>query len=140
MVDLSPVESDSFDAIWSSHNLEHVFSHEVALVLAGFLRVLRPGGELLVTMPDLQSIAALISKGRLEDTAYVSPAGPIAPLDVVYGHRGFVATGNEFMAHRTGFTARTLREKLLTAGFEDVKVEQRANEFALWALAIKPAL
>jgi SAM-dependent methyltransferase len=139
IVDMSPVESESMDAVWSSHNLEHVYSHEVASVLESFYRVLRPGGEALITMPDLQSIALLISRGRLEDTAYVSPAGPIAPLDVVYGHRASVARGNEFMAHRTGFTAKTLREKLRTAGFVDVKVERKAHEFALWATARRPA-
>ena len=90
-------------------------------------------------MPDLQSIAALIARGKLEDTAYVSPAGPIAPLDVVYGHRSSIRKGNVFMGHRTGFTAKTLSGKLKATGFVDVKVEQDRKEFALWASARKPA-
>jgi SAM-dependent methyltransferase len=138
IVDLAPVPSDSVDAVWSSHNLEHVYAHEAALALGAFFRVLRPGGEALVTMPDLQSVAALIAKGKLEDTAYVSPAGPISPLDMVYGHRDSVARGNEFMAHRTGYTAKTLRKKLEAAGFTQVVVQQKPHEFALWASAVKP--
>lgn len=138
IVDMAPVRSDSVDAVWSSHNLEHVYSHEVAVVLQGFFRVLRPGGQVLVTMPDLQAVASLIARGKLEDTAYVSPAGPIAPLDIVYGHRASVQRGNEFMAHRTGFTAKTLREKFQAVGFVDAQVERKQKEFALWASARKP--
>ncbi len=138
IVDLAPVPSDSVDAVWSSHNLEHVAAHEVPLVLSAFLRVLRPGGEALITLPDLQEAARLIAAGKLEDTAYMSPAGPIAPLDIVYGHRNSVARGNEFMGHRTGFTAKTLKQKLLDAGFVNVRIA-RPGEFAIWATARKPA-
>lgn len=137
IVDLSCVDSESVDAVWSSHNLEHVYAHEVPLVLEGFWRVLRPGGEALVTMPDLQAAAKFIANGKLEHTAYQSPAGPIAALDMVYGHRVSIARGNEFMAHRTGFTAGTLKAKLQEAGFRPVVV-QRGKDLALWATAEKP--
>src|SRR5215471_17121378 len=36
---LTPVTTDSADAVWSSHNLEHVHRHEVPLALAEFFRV-----------------------------------------------------------------------------------------------------
>jgi SAM-dependent methyltransferase len=137
IVDMSNVKTGSVDAIWSSHNLEHVFSHEVPVVLRGFFRVLRPGGEALITMPDLEQAARLIARGKLEDVAYVSPAGPIAPLDIMYGHRASIQDGNEFMAHRTGFTARTLREKMSQAGFVDVNVTA-PRDFSLWVSARKP--
>jgi SAM-dependent methyltransferase len=135
IVDLEPVDSTSVDAVWSSHNLEHVFAHEVPAVLASFLRVLRPGGTALITLPDLQAVAKQIAVGKLEDTLYTSPAGPITPLDVVYGYRPSIAEGNEFMAHRTGFTAKTLGAKLRSVGFVDVSVQRL--DFALWANASK---
>jgi SAM-dependent methyltransferase len=137
IVDMSRVESESVDAIWSSHNLEHVYAHEVPLVLRGFFRVLRPGGQALITLPDLRQVAKLIAAGKLEDTAYVSPMGPIAPLDIVYGHRESVRQGNEFMGHRTGFTAKTLTQKLRQAGFVDIDVKA-PRDFSLWASARKP--
>lgn len=130
IVDMSSVPSTAVDAVWSSHNLEHVYAHEVATVLDGFHRVLRPSGTLLVTLPDLQEVAKRIALGRLEDPLYTSPAGPIAPLDVVYGHRPPIERGNDFMAHRTGFTAKTLKAKLVAAGFEGVQVTPK--EYALW--------
>src|SRR5262249_44634954 len=91
ITDMGMVESASVDAVWSSHNLEHLYAHEVPLALAEFYRVLKPDGFLLITMPDLQQVAAFVAQGRLEDTLYVSPAGPISAIDVIYGHRASVA-------------------------------------------------
>src|SRR5579863_8916218 len=79
MTDMHPVASGSIDAIWSSHNLEHLNRHEVPVALSEFLRVLRPGGQMLLTLPDLQRIAELVAGDGLEDEAYSSPAGPITP-------------------------------------------------------------
>ncbi|WP_225030445.1 class I SAM-dependent methyltransferase [Xinfangfangia pollutisoli] len=137
ITDMAVVPDASVDAVWSAHNLEHLRAHEVPRALAEFLRVLRPGGFLLVTMPDLQQVAALVAEGRLEDPAYVSALGPIAALDMLYGFRPAIASGNDFMAHRTGFTAQSLTDHLTRAGFAEIRV-QRDGGFALWASAQRP--
>jgi SAM-dependent methyltransferase len=140
MIDMRDViPSESVDAVWSSHNIEHVFTHEVPQVLGEFLRVLRPGGFALITTPDLQRAAERIASGRLEDPLYEAAAGPITPLDMVYGHVRAVADGFHEMAHRTGYTARTLERKLRDAGFVDVRVRREAADRALWADALRPA-
>src|SRR5215471_20169990 len=54
ITDMRPVAASSADAVWSSHNLEHLQRHEVPQALAEFVRVLKPGGFLLLTVPDLQ--------------------------------------------------------------------------------------
>ena len=142
MVDLSAVESDSVDAIYSSHNIEHLYPHEVPLALAEFLRVLKPNGFFVATCPDLQSVCKLIAEDKLTDTAYTSPAGPIAPLDILYGHRPAMAKGNLYMAHRCGFTEKVLRGTLQSAGFSRVATMARGSTpfFDLWALASKASL
>jgi predicted SAM-dependent methyltransferase len=137
MTDMQPVPANSVDAIWSSHTLEHLHRHEVPRALAEFVRVLRPGGLLLLTLPDLQSVAELIAADRLEDEAYMSPSGPITPLDMVFGHIASLAAGKTFMAHRSGFTARTLQKLLVEAGFIEARV-RRGDAFDLWASARKP--
>ena len=134
ITDMRAVRDGAADAIWSAHNLEHLAAHEVPVALAEFRRVLRPGGFALITVPDLQQVAALVAQDRLAEAAYHAPAGPIAPLDMLYGHGAAIAGGNGFMAHRTGFTARTLEAALVAAGFDAVRVV-RDGHFALWATA-----
>jgi predicted SAM-dependent methyltransferase len=139
MTDMSAVASESVDAIYSSHNIEHLYPHEVPLALAEFLRVLKPDGFFVVTCPDLQSVCALIAEDKLTDAAYTSPAGPIAPLDILYGHRPAMARGNLFMAHRCGFTQKVLSATLQSSGFKTVATmaRGRAPFFDLFALASK---
>ena len=137
ITDMSPVASGSVDAVWSSHNLEHLQRHEVPSALAEFLRVLAPSGLLLLTLPDLQQVARLVVEDRLEDRAYTSASGPITPLDMIFGHTASLARGNRYMAHRTGFTARTLQLVLVEAGFVEVTL-RRGGSFDLWATAYKP--
>lgn len=138
ITDMAVVDSGSVDAVWSAHNLEHLFAHEVPMALAEFRRVLRPQGFALVTVPDLQRAAELVARDGLDLPAYISPAGPIAPLDMLFGHGAAIAAGNHFMAHRTGFTARTLEAALRRAGFAIVRVV-RDDSFALWATAFAAA-
>jgi SAM-dependent methyltransferase len=128
------VAGQSFDAVWSSHSLEHLYAHEVPLALSEFVRILKADGFALITSPDLETIAALILERGLDHTAYVSPMGPISPRDMVFGHGASVAGGREFMAHKTGFTCTSLGDSLTNAGFPVVLV--RRDRFDLWALAL----
>jgi protein O-GlcNAc transferase len=100
MLDMPAVADASVDAVYSAHNIEHVYPHEVPVVLKEFLRVLKPGGFLVVTCPDLQTVAQLVADDKLTDAAYQSPAGPITPLDILYGYRPALEQGNHFMAHK----------------------------------------
>ncbi|HTT78185.1 MAG TPA: class I SAM-dependent methyltransferase [Stellaceae bacterium] len=138
MTSMEAVAGNTIDGIWSSHNLEHLHHHEVALALGEFFRVLKPRGLLLLALPDLQRIAELVAADRLDDTAYMSPSGPITPLDMIFGHSPSLARGNHFMAHKTGFTPTTLLKALVHAGFVDILL-RRGNDFDLWGRAYKPA-
>ncbi len=135
MIDMGVVEAGSVEAVWSSHNLEHLFAHQVPAALGEFFRVLKPGGFALITLPDLQKVAELVAADKLDGAAYVSPAGPISPIDMIYGHRASIARGNEFMAHKTGFSAKTLGHALKRAGFATVCLKR--DNFDLWAKADK---
>jgi predicted SAM-dependent methyltransferase len=135
IVSMPMVPSGSVDAVYSAHNLEHLFAHEVPQALAEFFRVLKPGGFALVILPDLQAIARLIADDKLEDPAYISAAGPITPLDMLYGYRRYIAQGNVFMAHKTGFSAKTLANALIAAGFATIRLTQ--ENYTLSAEALK---
>lgn len=138
MTDMSAVKEESVDALFSSHNIEHLYPHEVGTALREFRRVLRPEGFAIITCPDIQAVAELVAKDRLTEPAYQSPAGPISPLDMLYGHRPSLAGGNHFMAHRTGFTMRSLLAEIRAAGFATaIGRRQAPPAFALWIAATK---
>jgi SAM-dependent methyltransferase len=132
--DLSVIDTASADGIYSSQNIARLYHHEVAPALKEFHRVLKSDGMLVLTSPDLQSIGAWIAEGKLDETAYVSPAGPVAPLDMLFGFRPNIAAGGFEGVHRTGFTAGTLAKMLAACGFHSVEVE-RGDNFDLWAVA-----
>ena len=138
MTDMHVVPDASVDAIYSSHNIEHLYPHDVPVAFAEFYRVLKPTGFLVLTCPDLQSICSLVVNDQLDTPAYTTQSGEgIAPLDILYGHRRAMAQGNLYMAHRTGFTQRTLTASAREAGFQIGHSLQRPAVFDLWLLAFK---
>lgn len=141
MTDMSGVADVSVDAVFSSHNIEHLYPHEVPVALAEFKRVLKPDGFVVITCPDLQSVCALIAEDKLTEPAYTSPAGPIAPLDILYGHRPPMARGNLYMAHRCGFTQKVLTGTMQASGFVAVAARRRGHPYYdLWVMATKAAM
>lgn len=137
MLDMQAVASESVDALYSSHNIEHVYAHEVQIVLREFRRVLKPDGFAIVTCPDIVPIARHIAEGRIEEPLYQSPSGPIFALDVIYGHAAAIRRGEAHMAHRTGFSQRTLGLNGQAAGFARLAVKARSDKFDLWMVATK---
>jgi predicted SAM-dependent methyltransferase len=129
-------EAQSFSAVWSSHVLEHLYAHEVFPTLRQFHRVLKPDGFALITSPDIESVAQFIVEHGIAAIAYNSPAGPIRPLDMLYGHSRAIEEGHVYMAHRTGFTAERLGNLLLMAGFPTVSIT--TENFEVCALALMP--
>ena len=140
MTDMSEISDNSFDAIYSSHNIEHLYPHEVSIALTEFLRILKPEGFAVITCPDLQSVCALVAQDLLTEAAYESPAGPIAPLDILYGLRSSMERGNLYMAHRCGFTEKVLGGSLRASGFKHTASMRRSSPFFdLWILGSKSA-
>lgn len=140
LTDLTALQNQSIDAIFSSHNIEHLYYHEVLIALAEFKRVLNSNGFYVFTCPDLQSVSAPIADDKLLEPAYQSIAGPITALDIVYGHSMSIMQGNYFMAHRCGFTKKTLNQVLWQSGFQSTHVIQRPENFDLWAIASQEIL
>jgi SAM-dependent methyltransferase len=122
---LRSAEHFKVHVVYCAHNLEHYHAHEVAVVLEGMRHVLLPGGEVHIVVPNIGQLMVEMIENRidLEDVIYTSDAGPITPLDVLYGWgKEIEESGNPFFAHKTGFTATRLHRVLEAAGFKDVKV------------------
>jgi predicted SAM-dependent methyltransferase len=134
ITDMSGLQPRSFDAIWSSHCLEHLYAHEVPSALMEFRRVLRSDGFALITSPDLELVASCLLEHGLDHVVYTSPMGPITSHDMLFGHSSSIFQGHHFMAHKTGFTCASLGRLLLDAGFPVALVKrERLN---LWAVGL----
>jgi SAM-dependent methyltransferase len=136
--DLTTLEDGSFDAVYCSHNLEHYYRHDVQRVLAGFLHILKDGGFAQIRVPDINEVMRkTIERGLdIDDVLYTSPAGPIMVLDVLYGYSVEIeSSGQDFYAHKTGFTEKSLLAALEKAGFS--KTYSMTGNLEISAIAFK---
>jgi len=137
---LESFEDSQFDAVYCSHNLEHYHRHDGARVLRGFLHVLKPHGFAEILVPDIRALVQHVADtgGDLDDILYVSQMGPIAVTDMIYGlGRQIEESGNDFYAHKTGFSPRLLSLALERAGFARVIAADPFGSLEIRAIAFK---
>jgi predicted SAM-dependent methyltransferase len=132
---LDAIEDESMDAVFSSHNLEHLHWNDVFDTLKSFLRVLKDRGRLVVVVPDFELACEQVVRGEGLQTLYTSAAGPITPLDMIFGMRA-MTYDNPYMQHRTGFTDKWLKNVLVDQGFSSVEVVTTEG-YDIWAFARK---
>lgn len=131
----------TYDSVYCSHNLEHYYHHDAAKVLAGFAHVLKADGFACIRVPDMQALMlTVVSKNLdIDDFLYQSPAGPITVRDVIYGYGKEIArSGNDFFAHKTGFTKKSLISILEKAGFQWIFADSANLEVSVLAFINKP--
>jgi predicted SAM-dependent methyltransferase len=139
---LDTLAPEQFDAIYCSHNLEHYYRHDGKRVLGGFLHVLKPDGFAHIRVPDLDQVfkEVLARDLDVDDVLYTGPGGPIMVRDVIYGWSLQVETmGNEFFAHKTGFTPKSLTRFLNEAGFKYLYMGVANLEIVVYAFASPPS-
>jgi hypothetical protein len=121
--DMVNLPAGKYDSVYCSHNLEHYHRHDVYKVLSGFLHVLKEGAFAYIRVPDMEDLMRTVTARNLDidDFLYDSPAGLITVRDVIYGYGIEIeASGNEFFAHKTGFSKKSLTGILLASGFSYV--------------------
>ena len=136
--ELITLPANTYDAIYCSHNLEHYYRHDVKKVLAGFYHVLKKDGFAHIRVPDMGAVMREFVEKNMDinDTLYVSPAGPIAIQDVMYGWgKEIESSGHDFFAHKTGFTEKSLIATLIDANF--YQVYSGTGHFEIAAYAFK---
>jgi len=105
----------TFDIVYSSHCLEHLYPQYVKQALSEFYRVTSDKGSTIIVVPDLQDVKAT------DEVLYVSPGGPLCGLDLIYGCRTDIDL-TPYMAHHSGFVAETLEAAMKDAGFPKVSM------------------
>jgi predicted SAM-dependent methyltransferase len=118
--DLARFAAASFDVLYASHVLEHFdYQHELANTLREWHRVLKPGGTLMVSVPDLAVLAGLMLDPKL------SMVERFITMRMIFG--GHVDAHDH---HRVGLTEEFLQAWLGEAGFSGM---QRVAGFGLFA-------
>ncbi len=138
--DLQTLPPATFDAVYCSHNLEHYYVHDGAKVLKGFLHVLKADGFAEIRVPDIQAVMQRVVQSGMDigDVLYESAAGPITVRDVLYGYgKEIEQSGQDFYAHKTGFTPKLLHQALERAGFAVIHVLATPEAFEVRGVGFK---
>jgi predicted SAM-dependent methyltransferase len=111
--EMRKLKSGKYDAIFCSHNLEHFYKHEVPIVLDGFTHVLKPAGYAQIIVPDLMHMFECIVKGNQDiDDVWYTASAPVRFHDVLYGWDAMMKQGNQYYAHKCGFSEKSLTKAL----------------------------
>ncbi len=116
--DLSQFAAGSCEIIYASHVLEHVPQQQLVDTLRGVRRILIPGGQFLVSVPDLDTLC------RMFIFPGFSPDQKIHTMRKMFGGQ---VDDHDF--HYVGFSFDILASYLQAAGFASL---QRVEQFGLF--------
>ncbi len=118
-----PFEDGTFDYVYSEHMIEHLPFRDGLKMLAECRRVLKPGGVLRISTPDLQFLIDLCGPEKSDlQKRYLRWSVDTYMPEALSADEAFVV--NLFMrnwAHRFIYSETVLRQALERSGFEDVR-------------------
>ena len=117
---LSRFADNTFSEIYASHVAEHFdYNGELGQALKEWNRVLKPGGKIYISVPDLDLLAEwLLAKDRM------SVSERFAVMRIIFGgHK------DEYDFHKIGLNEEFLTEFFKQTGFVNAR---RVKEFALF--------
>jgi len=111
---LPSIATDSVDVIEANHLFEHLTWNEAHDALAEWHRILRPGGELFLEMPDREACIRIL--GRYQDDRGFD-IGTIG----LFGWPPVIAEEGYAQVHKWVWSRAELRAALSRAGFSEVE-------------------
>lgn len=118
-IDSLPYDDNTVTEILAIHVLEHIHIQEVPKVLFEWYRVLIPGGQLSIEVPDLQEAARNILEDPFTPCLPGKPGGDA--VRQIYGER---LHPNPYMAHQWGYTPQTLSHILRKNGYCSIEQQK----------------
>jgi predicted SAM-dependent methyltransferase len=118
---LSHFNNDSIDIIYASHVLEHFYynlDNELVNTLKEWYRVLKPGGKVLISVPDLKTLCWLYLHPNM------MPIERHHLMRVIFGGQT-----NVYDIHKVGFDFEIMIMYLEEAGFTEY---EQVSEFNLF--------
>lgn len=108
LVNKLPVDDNSASEVHSYHFIEHVYAWEAPAVIREFRRVLKPGGKMVLELPNLE----LACKHLLKRTGDQYSMWPL------YGDP---STRDVYMCHRWGYTPESMMALLKNCRMMEIK-------------------
>jgi predicted SAM-dependent methyltransferase len=121
-----PIESNTFDYIFSEHVIEHKTHAQGAHMLAECFRVLKPGGKLRIATPDLEFLINLynpdktaLQKSYIKWCVDTFIPGAVSTEDVHVINNFYSGFGHLFI-----YNQKALADALLLAGFGSIEKKE----------------
>ena len=125
-----PFEENSIDLIYMCHSLEHIPMLEVSDFLGSLRNILKPNGEVYISVPDFSILSSLYLSGRVQLASIVRAihGGQEYP-----GNTHYLSYDQEFLTailRGTGFNKikTYLPEHFLPNGFTDTSTYEIGNK------------
>ena len=115
--DLPNFEDDTFSEIYASHVISHFGFANIERVLNEWRRILIPGGNLFISVPDIDILLQLIRDTNL------SYDDRLCAMKMIYGRQS-----NKHDYHQIGFNLELLVNVLAVTGFDNLR---RVKKFGL---------
>ena len=118
-----PIPTATFDYVFSEHMIEHIPLHQGKAMLCECFRILKPGGKIRITTPDLRFLTRLGSETKTDvqqryirwaHNLFCDPATP--PVDSFVINNFFYNWGHCFI-----YDSQSLSHALQAAGFTNIR-------------------
>jgi SAM-dependent methyltransferase len=119
----SPFPDASFDYVFSEHMIEHIWWPDGQTMLKESHRILKPGGKIRISTPNLASITSLLDPPRTPIKEQYLKLSTDKHIPHAIGYRPGFVISNFFwdFGHFFVYDAETLELALRTAGFTDIR-------------------
>jgi SAM-dependent methyltransferase len=109
---LNKFSANYADSIYACHVLEHFPHSDIVPILERWFEVLKPGGEIRISVPDIDRIVKIY----VENWNHFQTPGNTPWIGLLYGGQG-----DPYDFHKTGFNFCWLSKLLTDVGFEQIE-------------------
>lgn len=112
-----PFPADHADEVHAYHLFEHIDRWRAEEVLAEWVRVLKPGGLLVLEMPCLDKIVRIFAHCIIADQ-------PADPRMTIWGLYGDPKYKNRDMCHKWCYSLNELQSLMMSVGLEQIEADE----------------